>query len=138
MSIAHISLPVGKHFIAMRDFYAAVLKPLGYEMIFGGGNTDAMCGMGTKATGPNFFLGLGQNSGTLTRYDGKMENRVAPIHLAFNATSTEQVDEWYANAMKFGAVDNGAPGIRTYSTSFYAAFVLDPLGNNIEVIYMLS
>lgn len=99
MSISHISLPVGSHYVAMRDFYAAILKPLGYEILLGNGEGQSFCGLGTKATGPNFWLGLGANSKALPKYDGKMENRIAPIHIAFNATSQAQVDEWHATAL---------------------------------------
>lgn len=99
MSLAHISIPVGAHYTIMRDFYASVLKPLGYNIMIGNGAGQEMCGMGSKETGPVFWLGLGQNSKNLPLYDGKMENRVAPVHLAFNASSTAQVNEWYASAM---------------------------------------
>lgn len=99
MSFAHIGLPVGAHYTAMRDFYSAILKPLGYEIMLGNGEGQEFCGMGTKALGPIFWLGLGKNNKALPAYDGKMESRVAPIHLAFNATSSKQVDEWYATAM---------------------------------------
>lgn len=44
----------------------------------------------------------------------------------------------YCWISKAGGFDNGRPGKREYSRTFYAAFVLDPLGNNIEVLHMLT
>ncbi|KGO69338.1 hypothetical protein PITC_095200 [Penicillium italicum] len=138
MTFSHISLPVGNHYVAMRDFYIAVLKPLGYEVKLGNGEGQEFCGLGTKLSGPVFWLGLGANNKTLPKYNGRLDTRIAPIHLAFNAMSPEEVDEWYEAAIKSGGIDNGKPGKRQYSRDFYAAFVLDPLGNNIEVLHMLK
>lgn len=57
-------------------------------------------------------------------------------HTAFVAKSREQVDAFYAAALRAGGKDNGAPGPREgYPESHYLAFVLDPDGNNIEAIY---
>lgn len=54
----------------------------------------------------------------------------APIHLAFTAQTKQQVDEFHAAALKLGGTDNGAPGDR--GRGWYAAYVIDPDGNNIE------
>jgi predicted lactoylglutathione lyase len=49
----------------------------------------------------------------------------------------EQVDDFHAAALKAGGKDNGAPGIRKqYHEGYYAAFVIDPAGHNIEVVIM--
>ncbi|HEY3487241.1 MAG TPA: VOC family protein [Gammaproteobacteria bacterium] len=56
-------------------------------------------------------------------------------HLAFQAQSPRIVDSFYRAAMANGGRDNGAPGERTYHPGYYAAFVLDPDGNNIEAVY---
>lgn len=56
-------------------------------------------------------------------------------HLAFQADSTEMVDAFHRAALANGGTDNGSPGYREYHPSYYAAFVLDPDGNNIEVVY---
>ena len=56
-------------------------------------------------------------------------------HIAFTATSTEQVDAFHAAALAAGGRDNGAPGERPYGDYYYAAFVLDPDGHNIEAVY---
>jgi catechol 2,3-dioxygenase-like lactoylglutathione lyase family enzyme len=57
-------------------------------------------------------------------------------HTAFAAKSRTEVDAFYAAALKVGGIDNGAPGLRKqYASGYYAAFVLDPDGNNIEAVY---
>ncbi len=57
-----------------------------------------------------------------------------PTHIAFTASSTDQVDAFHAAAVSVGGRDNGAPGERPYGDSYYAAFVLDPDGHNIEAV----
>ena len=56
-------------------------------------------------------------------------------HLAFQAESPRMVDSFYEAALSSGGTDNGAPGERPYHPGYYAAFVLDPDGNNIEAVY---
>ncbi|MFQ6776928.1 VOC family protein [Cereibacter sphaeroides] len=56
-------------------------------------------------------------------------------HLAFQAKDRETVDAFYSAALENGGRDNGAPGLRAYHPGYYAAFVLDPDGNNIEAVY---
>ena len=57
------------------------------------------------------------------------------IHLAFQMTSRDQVGRFHAAALSAGGRDNGAPGERPYHPGYYAAFVLDPDGNNIEAVH---
>ncbi|MFM1682423.1 VOC family protein [Aeromonas salmonicida] len=56
-------------------------------------------------------------------------------HLAFQAQDRAMVDRFYQAALAHGGQDNGAPGERNYHPGYYAAFVLDPDGNNIEAVY---
>src|SRR5690606_14182631 len=56
-------------------------------------------------------------------------------HLAFQARDPAMVDAFYRTALEHGGRDNGAPGERPYHPGYYAAFVLDPDGNNIEAVY---
>ncbi|AWA05154.1 VOC family protein [Aeromonas hydrophila] len=56
-------------------------------------------------------------------------------HLAFQAQDRAMVDRFYQAALVNGGSDNGAPGERIYHPGYYAAFVLDPDGNNIEAVY---
>ena len=61
---------------------------------------------------------------------------VQPIHVALCATSKEAVHQFHSAALKAGAKDNGPPGFRRqYGDDYYAAFVLDFDGNNIEACY---
>jgi catechol 2,3-dioxygenase-like lactoylglutathione lyase family enzyme len=103
-------------------FYEAALAPLGITtmMKFEGdeGNT---AGLGSD----NPFLWIG-DGGKLT--GGRM-------HLAFSAPNRAAVDAFYAAAMAAGGIDNGAPGLRAhYHPTYYAAFVHDPDGHNIEAV----
>ncbi|HEY1544481.1 MAG TPA: VOC family protein [Xanthobacteraceae bacterium] len=60
-------------------------------------------------------------------------------HTAFTAKSRAEVDAFHAAALATGAEDNGAPGLRDpkqgFPPGYYAAFVLDPDGNNIEAVF---
>jgi catechol 2,3-dioxygenase-like lactoylglutathione lyase family enzyme len=56
-------------------------------------------------------------------------------HLAFQAHDRAMVDAFHKAALAHGGQDNGAPGKRNYHPDYYAAFVLDPDGNNIEAVY---
>ena len=57
------------------------------------------------------------------------------IHVAFAAASREMIDAFYAAAIAAGGKDNGPPGLRPrYHENYYAAFVLDADGNNIEAV----
>ena len=62
--------------------------------------------------------------------------KVLPVHIAFMAASQEEVQRFHRDALKAGGKDNGAPGPRDhYHPGYYAAFVFDPDGNNIEAVY---
>ena len=56
-------------------------------------------------------------------------------HLAFQARDRAMVDAFHAAAIAAGGRDHGKPGERSYHPGYYAAFVLDPDGNNIEAVY---
>jgi catechol 2,3-dioxygenase-like lactoylglutathione lyase family enzyme len=59
-----------------------------------------------------------------------------PIHLAFAATSYEQLEGFYREGLAAGGRDNGAPGPRPqYSPGYYGAFLLDPDGHNVEAVW---
>lgn len=57
------------------------------------------------------------------------------VHLAFQAKDQATVDAFYRAALSAGGTDNGAPGQRDYHPGYYACFVLDPDGNNIEAVF---
>ena len=111
---------------ASRGFYAAALAPLGItvamevteEMTGGHG---AHVGFGTAGK-PFFWIGSGGAAG-------------GPVHVALAAATRAEVDAFHAAAMAAGGRDNGGPGLRLhYHPNYYAAFVLDPDGNNIEAV----
>ena len=67
----------------------------------------------------------------IDRADGPLSR----IHLAFQANGREQVELFYRSAIAAGGRDNGQPGERKYHPGYYAAFVFDPDGNNIEAAF---
>lgn len=63
------------------------------------------------------------------------EEKPAHLHLAFVAENRAQVDAFHRAALAAGGKDHGAPGLRPqYHANYYAAFVIDPVGHNIEVV----
>jgi catechol 2,3-dioxygenase-like lactoylglutathione lyase family enzyme len=116
--IDHIQLVV-KDLAAARKFYVAVLDvlqiPLGGEMD-GFFWADELCV--SSADSPAAI--------------GKLTGR---NHIAFQAQNRAMVDAFYKAALANGGTDHGAPGERAYHPGYYAAFVLDPDGNNIEAVY---
>jgi catechol 2,3-dioxygenase-like lactoylglutathione lyase family enzyme len=100
-----------------KAFHKATLTPLGISLQE---FADSMAGFGTAA--PGFWIAA----------RGQAKSHV---HLAFPAPSREAVDSFHAAAVEAGGTDNGAPGLRPdYGDGYYAAFVLDPDGNNIEAV----
>jgi catechol 2,3-dioxygenase-like lactoylglutathione lyase family enzyme len=60
---------------------------------------------------------------------------VSHLHLAFQTAGPDQVAAFYEAALAAGGRDNGAPGERSYHPGYYAAYVLDPDGNNVEAVF---
>jgi len=119
--IDHARLPV-TDLGASRAFYSAALAPFGYRLVYDG------------ETSLGFGLGDGGDEDEPFAVERHETNGV-PSHLAFTATSIEQVDAFHAAALSAGGRDNGAPGERPYGGYYYAAFVLDPDGHNIEAVF---
>lgn len=65
----------------------------------------------------------------------RAESRTSNVHLAFQADGPAAVAAFHAAALANGGRDNGAPGERPYHPGYYAAFALDPDGNNIEAVF---
>jgi len=116
--VDHIQLVV-RDLAAAQDFYSAVFASLGVPM---GG------------TGPDYFWAdeVFVSTADSQAAQGRL---TGPTHLAFQAQSRAQVDAFHAAALAHGGRDNGGPGERPYHPGYYAAFVLDPDGNNIEAVY---
>ncbi len=86
---------------------------------------------------PNAAIAYGREAPTfwLTRpFDGGDPSVGNGLHVAFSAQSRAQVDSFYEAAIAAGAKDEGPPGLRPYSPTYYAAFVRDPDGHKIEVV----
>lgn len=106
-------------------FYDAVLGSLGYVRLF---TTPRGIGYGTAGAKDEAFAIL-----------PAAEQARAPglgCHLAITAPDRESVDLFHANAVRLGAVDEGAPGLRPhYGTGYYAAFVRDLDGYRLEAVF---
>ncbi|KAI5928522.1 Glyoxalase/Bleomycin resistance protein/Dihydroxybiphenyl dioxygenase [Camillea tinctor] len=137
MPISHISLATGPaRFAAMRDFYLAALAPLGYITYYE--SAGSMLGLRPAGGPPDFWLhaGNGEQPDFAIPEGGKVDDRPGRAHVAFEVQEQGLVDRWHEAAVKAGGICNGKPGRRPqFSETYYAAFVLDPLGNNIEAYY---
>ncbi len=120
-TLDHMGISVSDYDKA-KAFYTAALAPLGItvQMEF---KTPGGMAMGMGPPGAMFlWIGAGK----------KQEPRA---HFAIRAVSRKDIDAFYAAAIKAGGKDNGAPGLRPhYHANYYAAFVLDPDGNNVEAV----
>ncbi|WP_457390777.1 VOC family protein [Roseateles sp. P5_E1] len=116
--VDHIQLVV-RDLAASQRFYEAVFKVL--EIPIGG-------------TGDSFFWAdeLFVSTADSKAAQGDLTGRV---HLAFQAKGKAAVDAFHKAALAAGGEDNGAPGERQYHPGYYAAFVIDPDGNNIEAVF---
>lgn len=118
----HIGIGVSD-FDKSRQFYLHALSPLDIGIVMevtaeqtGGAPS---CGFGSGGK-PAFWISPGP---------------VARAHVAFTAQSRRDVDSFHKMALAAGGRDNGAPGLRPhYHANYYAAFILDPDGHNIEAV----
>jgi catechol 2,3-dioxygenase-like lactoylglutathione lyase family enzyme len=116
----HIGLRVSNMEKAVA-FYTAALAPLGHVP---GAQGDGYAGFGPDKDTTPLWLHPTDNKGA------------TGCHICFKAKSRAAVDAFHAAAVKAGAKDNGAPGIRTdYSPTYYAAFVIDADNNNLEAVF---
>ena len=116
--IDHVQLVV-RDLAASRRFYTAVFESL--QIPLGGSADDYFWA-------DELFVSTAQSQAAQGVLTGRH-------HLAFQAQSRAMVDAFHQAALAAGGRDNGAPGERPYHPGYYAAFVLDPDGNNIEAVY---
>ena len=104
-----------------RAFYRAALAPLGW---------------GVHSEGEGFTLFGPGGRPCLAIGEGPVPGKGAgPLHFAIEAEDRAAVEAFHAAALAAGGCDNGAPGIRAqYHPNYYAAFVFDPDGNNVEAV----
>jgi catechol 2,3-dioxygenase-like lactoylglutathione lyase family enzyme len=101
-----------------RTFYEQALEPFGVKVM-------------ESSRGPGFAI---EGGGDFWIEEG--EPPAAPVHVAFAAADRATVDKFHRAAVEAGGRDNGAPGLRPqYHAGYYAAFVIDPDGNNVEAVF---
>ena len=115
--IDHIQLVV-KDIAASKRFYAAAFGALGIPM--GGEAPDHFWA-------DELFVSSQDSKAAQGTLTGRM-------HFAFQANSRAAVDRFHQAVLASGGRDNGAPGTRAYHPGYYAAFALDPDGNNVEAV----
>ncbi len=121
--IDHISVGV-RDLARSRNFYDAVLPTLGYRRVW---EVEGGFGYGPTDDTPHFWINMPLD-------EGRPAGAGNGSHIAFTATSRAAVDKFYKAALAAGATDNGAPGRRDYTPTYYAAFVRDPDGHAIEAV----
>ena len=109
-----------------RHFYEAALKPLGLSLVI------SIDPAKTDHGGARHGFGRAEYPSLWIHEEGGVK---LPVHVAFTAGDRKAVDAFHVIALTHGGSDNGAPGVRErYHPSYYAAYVLDPDGNNIEAV----
>jgi len=116
--IDHIGMAV-RDFPASKAFYSAIFDALKIPI---GGSDD------NDLWADELFIASLDSDEALGQLTGRQ-------HIAFQAHDRAMVDAFYQAAMAHGGRDNGPPGERAYHPGYYAAFVLDPDGNNIEAVF---
>jgi catechol 2,3-dioxygenase-like lactoylglutathione lyase family enzyme len=106
----HVTLPVSD-LAASAAFYRAVLAPLGVEQTHASETTAEFGALSLVRRPPRELL-----------------------HVAFIAETREAVAAFHGAGLEAGGRDNGPPGIRTYAPDYYAAYLLDPDGHNVEAV----
>lgn len=121
--INHIELPV-QDVDRSRRFYEAALSPLGLALVVST----------TAASDGRARFGFGRN-GYPTLWIHEESGVSSTVHIAFTAPDRPAVRAFHGAALACGGTSNGEPGIRErYHSAYYAAYLLDPDGNNIEAV----
>jgi catechol 2,3-dioxygenase-like lactoylglutathione lyase family enzyme len=116
----HVKFGVSDY-AASKAFFLKALEPLGIAVVSEGS--------------PTYGVELSPPEGKASLCLFQTKEKPAHLHLAFTAENRQQVEAFYRAALEAGGKDNGAPGLRPhYHTNYYAAFVIDPDGHNIEVV----
>jgi len=126
--IDHVGIRVSE-LATSRGMYEAALTELGFEVLGEGefeGDAYVLFGRGTSDDFALHSIGTERGRDRVT----------TGAHIAFQAPDNASVERWYAAAIENGGTDNGPPGVRPeYSGRYFAAFALDPDGNNVEAVF---
>jgi catechol 2,3-dioxygenase-like lactoylglutathione lyase family enzyme len=117
--VDHVTIRV-RDLAVSRRFYEAALPPLGAVVV--------------EVEGEVSFGPRGAEDFLLAESDASHPPS-GPLHFAFAATDETAVREFHAAGLAAGGRDNGAPGPRSYHLGYYAAYLLDPDGNNVEAVF---
>ena len=117
----HIQIKV-KDLSETRAFYDAIMDALDLKIVFE--EPGVVIGYGTNT---HDMFEIRQATGTVRLSEA--------VHIAFAANSRKAVDDFYEIALKNGAICNGQPGLRDYEPGYYAAFIIDPNGHNLEAVF---
>lgn len=129
--IEHISLMV-KNYEESRRFYDETLSILGYERLMNFEDASSkVCGYGKEGK-PAFWISFEESP---SRPEEKI-GLASGFHVAFSASSKQDVEDWHKKALELAGKDNGLPGYRVeYYPGYYAAFIMDPNGWRLEALY---
>ena len=124
-AVSHVSLGTNDYPRA-KAFYDAVLATLQMRCVM-----HFSLGAGYGRTYPEFWIQKPHDGGRASAGNG--------VHVAFLASSIDEVKAFHAKALELGGTDDGPPGLRPdYTPGYYAAFVRDPDGNKIEATLIVS
>jgi catechol 2,3-dioxygenase-like lactoylglutathione lyase family enzyme len=116
----HVKFGVSDYAASMA-FYLKALAPLGV--------------VAASEGVPTYGIELCPPEGKVSLCLFQTDEKPAHLHIAFVAETRQQVDAFYRAALEAGGKDNGAPGLRPkYHANYYAAFIIDPDGHNIEAV----
>jgi catechol-2,3-dioxygenase len=113
----HVLLNVSNRKESMK-FYTPVLRVLGIKTLYD----------------QRDYTAYGTDSFHFWLHESEIKDVARKVHLAFSAGSRKQVDEFYQTALAAGGQSNGARGLREHGPNYYATYVLDVEGNNIEAV----
>jgi catechol 2,3-dioxygenase-like lactoylglutathione lyase family enzyme len=115
--LAHVAVNV-TDFETAKRFYLEALEPLGYRVVY-----EEPGALAYLADAHGLDFGIGRR------------DPVGGAHVAFECADRASVDAFHERTLAAGGRDNGAPGLRPqYDANYYAAYVLDPDGNNVEAV----
>ena len=123
LTIDHLTLSVAELERA-RDFYTQLLAPIGLVLV---------AELSAEVAGVDCAgFGIGRKGTFWIAEEGQQS---PPFHVCFRAPSRQAVRAFHAAGLAAGGKDNGAPGVREiYHPAYYAAFIIDPEGHNVEAV----